>query len=118
MLRRLSDSDLTFDHVLQLERAECTLRDIEGHGRKVTSEDLNDLQNDIERLFHSLQVDESSSTNVKRQILFLSNNPLNQRLFPASDELGCKERLKCLYQVIKKILKYNHLRCFAAITVV
>jgi hypothetical protein len=101
MLRRLSDSDLTFDHVLQLEKAECTLRDIEAHGRKVTSEDLNDFQTDIERLFHSLQVDESYSTSVKKQILSLPNNPLNHRPLYASDKLGFKERLKCLYEVIR-----------------
>jgi hypothetical protein len=102
MLRGLSDSDLTFDHVLQLERAESTLRVIEAPGRKVTSEDLNDLQTDIGRLIYSLQVDKSSSTSVKKQILSLPNNPLNHRPLSASDKLGFKERLKCLYQVLKK----------------
>ncbi|XP_060600021.1 uncharacterized protein LOC132753560 [Ruditapes philippinarum] len=98
MLRRLSYSDFTFDHLLQLERAESTLREIEAPGIKVTSEDLNDLQTDIESLFHSLQVDESSSTSVKRPFFSLPNNHLDQRPFSASDELRCKERLKCLYQ--------------------
>ncbi|XP_060600032.1 uncharacterized protein LOC132753563 [Ruditapes philippinarum] len=51
MLRGLSDSDLTFDHVLQLERAKSTFREIEARGRKVTGEDLNDFQTDIELFF-------------------------------------------------------------------
>ncbi|XP_060595900.1 uncharacterized protein LOC132749969 [Ruditapes philippinarum] len=90
---RLSDSQFTDDHVWQLDRAESTLRELGTSGREFTSEGLNDLQTDIERLIDSLQLDESSSTRVKEW---------GQYPRITFDRHGCKERLKCLYQVIQK----------------